>query len=315
MSYINVNIQNVEIFSVSMPLKSRIKMAGVILDTADNLIIKISGDNGLIGWGEASSAPTMTGEFVEGMVSAAKFLKSMVVGSDIKNLADIKVLLNTPLYGNEGTISAIEMAMLDLFARTNNCSLIELLGGPKRDSSRALYMIAGGTIDEEIARAKEKQKEGFDAFKIKVGSNSAKEDLMRCFSIRKALGNTAFISADANEGFNLTEAKTFASEAGEDMSKENIVSFVNKVNPSLFITFINSQTGSVNYFEGKHSVSNIGKKLATELSLKLSLDLAGTNNMLLKNTKAVSLIINGNFYQINVNTIFDIVSEVYSEIF
>ena len=108
---------------------------------------------------------------------------------------------------------------------------------------------------------------------------------------------------------------TFASEAGEDMSKENIVSFVNKVNPSLFITFINSQTGSVNYFEGKHSVSNIGKKLATELSLKLSLDLAGKNNMLLKNTKAVSIIINGNFYQINVNRIFDIVSEVYSEIF
>ena len=108
---------------------------------------------------------------------------------------------------------------------------------------------------------------------------------------------------------------TFASEAGEDMSKENIVSFVNKVNPSLFITFINSQTGSVNYFEGKHSVSNIGKKLATELSLKLSLDLAGKNNMLLKNTKAVSIVINGNFYQINVNTIFDIVSEVYSEIF
>ena len=108
---------------------------------------------------------------------------------------------------------------------------------------------------------------------------------------------------------------TFASEAGEDMSKENIVSFVNKVNPSLFITFINSQTGSVNYFEGKHSVSNIGKKLATEFSSKLNLDLAGKNNMLLRNTKAVSLIINGNFYQINVNTIFDIVSEVYSEIF
>ena len=108
---------------------------------------------------------------------------------------------------------------------------------------------------------------------------------------------------------------TFASEAGEDMSKENIVSFVNKVNPSLFITFINSQTGSVNYFEGKHSVSNIGKKIATEFSSKLNLDLAGKNNMLLKNTKAVSLIINGNFYQINVNTIFDIISGVYSEIF
>ena len=261
MSYINVNIQNVEIFSVSMPLKSRIKMAGVILDTADNLIIKISGDNGLIGWGEASSAPTMTGEFVEGMVSAAKFLKSMVVGSDIKNLADIKVLLNTPLYGNEGTISAIEMAMLDLFARTNNCSLIELLGGPKRDSSRALYMIAGGTIDEEIARAKEKQKEGFDAFKIKVGSNSAKEDLLRCSSIRKALGNTAFISADANEGFNLTEAKTFASEAGESG-----IDFFEQPVPADDISDIKDVASSTSVplgaDEGVHSLADISELVA-----------------------------------------------------
>ena len=88
------SIASSDLLSFSVILKSRIKMAGVILDTADNLIIKISGDNGLIGWGEASSAPTMTGEFVEGMVSAAKFLKSMVVGSDIKNLADIKVFIN-----------------------------------------------------------------------------------------------------------------------------------------------------------------------------------------------------------------------------
>ncbi len=117
--------------------------------------------------------------------------------------------------------------------------------------------------------------------------------------------------AGTKSGMNIT----FASEAGEEMSKENIISFVNKVNPSLFITFENNQTESVNYFEGKHSVSNIGKILAKEFSSKLNLGLMGKNNMLLKNTKAVSLIINGNFYQINVSTIFDIISEVYSEIF
>ena len=117
--------------------------------------------------------------------------------------------------------------------------------------------------------------------------------------------------AGTKSGMNIT----FASEAGEEMSKENIISFVNKVNPSLFITFENNQTESVNYFEGKHSVSNIGKILAKEFSSKLNLGLMGKNNMLLKNTKAVSLIINGNFYQINVSTVFDIISEVYSEIF
>ena len=88
---------------------------------------------------------------------------------------------------------------------------------------------------------------------------------------------------------------TFASEAGEEMSKENIVSFVNKINPSLFLTFENSETQSIDYFKGKHSVSNIGKKLADEIGTKLNLDSVGKNNMLLKNTKAVSLVINGNF--------------------
>ena len=108
---------------------------------------------------------------------------------------------------------------------------------------------------------------------------------------------------------------TFVSEAGEEMSKENIISFVNKINPSLFLTFEKNETQSVDYFKGKHYVSNIGKKLADEIGTKLNLDSVGKNNMLLKNTKAVSLVINGNFYQINTNTVFDIVSEIYSEIF
>ena len=99
------------------------------------------------------------------------------------------------------------------------------------------------------------------------------------------------------------------------MSKENIISFVNKINPSLFLTFEKNKTKSVDYFKGKHSVSNIGKKLAEEIGAKLNFDIVGKNNILLKNTKSVSLVINGNFYQIDIDTVFDLVSEVYSEIF
>ncbi len=117
--------------------------------------------------------------------------------------------------------------------------------------------------------------------------------------------------AGTEKGMNIT----FASEAGEEMSKENIISFVNKINPSLLLTFENNETQSVDYFKGKHSESSIGKRLAAEIGAKLNFDSVGKNNTLLKNTKAVSLVINGNFYQINPNTVFDIVAEVYSEIF
>ena len=108
---------------------------------------------------------------------------------------------------------------------------------------------------------------------------------------------------------------SFASEAGEELSKENIVSFVNKINPTIFLTFENNNFSTVDYFQGKHSLSNIGKKLAELIGSKLEKKPNGKNNMLLKNTKAVSIIINGNFYQINIESIFDLISGVYSDIY
>ncbi len=258
MTYINVTIDDVQIYSVSIPLKSRIKMAGVSLDTADNVIIKIVGHNSLVGWGEASSAPTMTGEFVEGMVAASKFLGTRIVGKNISRLQDIKDLLDTPLYSNEGAISAMEMAMLDLFSRSNNIPLVELFGGSKRQSARALFMIAGGTLEEEISRAKVKQKEGFNAFKIKVGSNAAQFDITRCDSIRKALGKSAFISADANEGFELKEACEFA-----DKAKEAGIDFFEQPVPADDVSLI-KEVASVSSVplgadEGVHSLSDISE--------------------------------------------------------
>ena len=108
---------------------------------------------------------------------------------------------------------------------------------------------------------------------------------------------------------------SFASEAGETLTKENIISFVNKINPSVFLTFENNQQPTVDYFQGKHSVSNIGKKLAEIISSKIDKSPNGKNNILLKNTRAVSIIINGNFYQINLDSIFDVISNVYSDIY
>ena len=108
---------------------------------------------------------------------------------------------------------------------------------------------------------------------------------------------------------------SFASEAGETLTKENIISFVNKINPSVFLTFENNQQPTVDYFQGKHSVSNIGKKLAEIISSKIDKSPNGKNNLLLKNTRAVSIIINGNFYQINLDSIFDVISNVYSDIY
>ncbi len=37
------------------------KMAGETITAAQNILVRIEASNGTVGWGEAASAPTMTG--------------------------------------------------------------------------------------------------------------------------------------------------------------------------------------------------------------------------------------------------------------
>ena len=60
-----MKINRVEPIAVSFPMKKPVFMAGVEIRQADNILVRIEADNAVVGWGEAASAPTMTGETVE----------------------------------------------------------------------------------------------------------------------------------------------------------------------------------------------------------------------------------------------------------
>ena len=92
---------------------------------------------------------------------------------------------------------------------------------------------------------------------------------------------------------------SFASEAGEKIEEENIINYVNNKQPALFVSFNNSDEGFIEYFKGSFSESIIGKKLSKSIKEKFNIPIVGRASNLLKNTKSVSIIINGNFYQIN----------------
>ena len=90
---------------------------------------------------------------------------------------------------------------------------------------------------------------------------------------------------------------SFASEVGQDVKEENIINYVNKLQPTLFISFKKTDEKSVSFFKGSFSESIIGKKLAEELKKELGVEIQGKTHNLLKNTKSVALIIFGNYYQ------------------
>ena len=117
-------IRRVNAIPVALPLKTPMKMAGVTITTAENLLVRIEAADGTVGWGEAASAPTMTGDTLGGLVSAVRdHLAPLLIGKDAND--DHRPMLTRALVGNTGAHSAVEMALLDMACRASRCRLID----------------------------------------------------------------------------------------------------------------------------------------------------------------------------------------------
>jgi muconate cycloisomerase len=206
-------ITKIESFVVAVPLQMPIKMSGITIETCDNLIVKITDSDGRIGWGEASSAPTMTGETAEGMVAATNFMASRLSGIEVNEASKLRDLIEPLMYGNHGAKSAIDGGLYDLLGQHMNKPMYELLGGRQRDRAPMFWMVAGGPDEMQIAR--KRRDEGYIAFKVKVGMNEPSHDLDRSRTTRQVVGDGVHVSADANQGFSPDDAVEFARGAGE----------------------------------------------------------------------------------------------------
>ena len=108
----------------------------------------------------------------------------------------------------------------------------------------------------------------------------------------------------------------FSSELNQNNNEENVVSYVNKLNPSLFLKFAFKDSGvSINYFKGKHSLSIIGEQLSNKIELDKEITSQGKSLPILKKTKSVTLIFNGNFYQFNIEELITIIVNELRDIY
>src|SRR5271166_173351 len=69
-----MKIARIEPIAVNLPMLKPVIMAGEEVRRADNVLVRIEADTGAVGWGEAASAPVMTGETLESIVTAVHYL-------------------------------------------------------------------------------------------------------------------------------------------------------------------------------------------------------------------------------------------------
>ncbi|MBC7779021.1 MAG: hypothetical protein H7125_02850 [Proteobacteria bacterium] len=204
-----LTIKRIEAIAVSLPMAKPMKMAGVEIRAADNLLVRVEASDGTVGWGEAASAPHMTGETVESMVAAVRYLVPALEGRALADLHAITEHWTFALYGNHAAKSAVEMALQDITAKVAGVPAWQLFGAQRRDRMAVLWLIGTGSTNGDVAEARARKAAGFVAYKIKVGTGEAVEDARRSAAICDVLGPGNLISSDANQGYTVEQALAY----------------------------------------------------------------------------------------------------------
>ena len=205
----HARIKRVEAFAVRLPMAKPMKMAGVLIESADNVLVRLETDTGHVGWGEAASAPAMTGETMESMTIAVRYMAPMLASCPLAGIEAASSIMDGAMYGNNAAKAAIEMAWHDALGKALDKPVYDLLGGKRRERVPTLWLIGTGDADADVEEAKRKLAAGFVAYKIKVGTDTPAADAERTRRICAVLGSGKLISADVNQGWSVDDAISY----------------------------------------------------------------------------------------------------------
>lgn len=205
-----MKIQRVQIFVLQESLQEPILSSKRILKSIRITLLKLTTDDGLIGWGQASHIYAPPGSAVK---SYEKVLSHLLIGQDPLDIE----LLWSQLYEKhrlEGAyalpmefISAVDMALWDIKGKALGLPVYKLLGGTFRQHIQA-YATGIRYKPKDTNAAKTATDEaltflnrGFKAVKMKIGGLSLQEDLRRVAAVRQAIGDSTPLMIDANRAY------------------------------------------------------------------------------------------------------------------
>lgn len=176
----------------------------MVTDRAEVTLIKLTTDEGLVGWGEATPLHSINGETQKTVLAACEDLLPVVLGSDPRAPRPVVDLMEYLMPNQHAAASAIEMALMDLASQAVGLPLVRYLGGDARPLPTD-QTIGIKPPHEAASAATRFAKQGHKTIKVKVGS-TLDDDVDRVAAVREAIGSDVAIRIDANQGYRSDDA-------------------------------------------------------------------------------------------------------------
>ncbi|MDU0341326.1 mandelate racemase/muconate lactonizing enzyme family protein [Bosea rubneri] len=234
-----MKIRSIETYILRTPLGAkRFFSSQAAFPERNSFLVKITADNGLVGWGEGGQY----GPPEPPMACVEKVLAPKLIGRQ----ADEPVRIFEELYsfsrdfGQKGTyveaLSAIDIALWDLWGKSLGRPVHALLGGAFRTRVPAYgtgcyypdhYRDTERMLRELAEEARGYREAGMTAIKMKIGLLPIDLDAQRLAVVREAIGPEIGLMVDANHAY--TSAS--AIRIGRSLEKHNVLWFEEPVVP------------------------------------------------------------------------------------
>ena len=185
---------------------------GIADGSQDDLVIRVSTDDGIVGIGEVDSAPEVVKAVVEAPSShaIAMSLREILIGEDPTHVEKLwrKMYRGVLYYGRRGVaihaISGIDIALWDIKGKALGKPICELIGTPIRARVRAYASRLMPDTESEVEEAVvELREQGFTAVKLGWGplGKDPDHDIRLARAARTAGGDAVEIMIDAGLGY------------------------------------------------------------------------------------------------------------------
>jgi D-galactarolactone cycloisomerase len=193
------------------PIETPVVTSFGVMRDRPMVLVRVEDADGAVGWGEAwCNFPTVGAEHRARLVESvlAPLAEGVPVASPAEAFRRLteKTAVLALQSGEPGPlaqcIAGVDIALWDLAARRAGQPLWRMLGGT---SPRVRVYASGLNPESPQALAAARQREGYRAFKLKVGFG-IERDVANLAALRSALGEEAELMVDANQAWSLDEA-------------------------------------------------------------------------------------------------------------
>lgn len=203
--------QTLEYWPVEMRLLEPYRIAYETVTRTTNVFLRITTDEGIVGFGCAAPDLHVTGE---SPVSTLQVLRELVeptaVGVDPLRSALLLETLRTALKGHPAAKAAFDMALYDVLGKKAGVPVYKLLGG-YRTSMKTSVTIGILPERDTVHRAIDWTRRGFQSLKLKGGVD-VEADISRTMRVREAIDENVELRFDANQGYTVDEAIRFVDQ-------------------------------------------------------------------------------------------------------